>query len=447
MSRLPDPDRSHAVLIGASKYQSPNLPDLPAVKNNLEGMVAALTDERWGGFRRDHCSMIGDSAVARGAYLLLREQAARAEDTFVVYFAGHGLTGQAHNDLYLALGDTETNALGLSALSFELIREVFLDCPAVNRVLILDCCYSGRAARGFMGEPTLGQVEIAGTYTLTSVPPNSLSLAPVGANYTAFTEELLGLFEQGIPDGPELLSLRTLYAHLARRLTSKGYPTPGQRGTDSTDQLALARNPAHQQPAPPVSEQNATISISDFPSAKPRRWKIIKPRRSIISLSVTIVLASWLVIIASSQQNSADSGSTGFSTTTSQTPSTTTSPPPPQQKSGEPPGLPPQNTTTSSRSDRSQPVTVYNNSVIQGLADRAAEDFRKAGWNIAEVGSWQGKIAVTTVYYSPGTAEEGGAKDLADEFELRVEPRFEALQLAEPGLIVIVAKEYNPRSR
>ena len=89
-------------------------------------------------------------------------------------------------------------------------------------------------------------------------------------------------------------------------------------------------------------------------------------------------------------------------------------------------------------------VRVFNNSTIKGLADRAAEDFRGSGWNVNEVGNYsQGIIPTTTAFYRPGTDEEAAAKQLAQEFGIKAEPRFEGIQSASPGVIVIVTKEYQ----
>jgi type IV secretory pathway VirB10-like protein len=127
------------------------------------------------------------------------------------------------------------------------------------------------------------------------------------------------------------------------------------------------------------------------------------------------------------------------------TPTTTTPPPPPStpapppSSAAPPPPTPPNN--------RSEPVRVLNNSTISGLADRAANDFRSSGWNVTEVDNHQGRIPVTTVYYRPGTAEEPQAKELAQQFGIRAEPRFAGIQAASPGIIVIVTREYNPKSK
>lgn len=92
------------------------------------------------------------------------------------------------------------------------------------------------------------------------------------------------------------------------------------------------------------------------------------------------------------------------------------------------------------------PVRVYNNSTISGLAARAAQDFREAGWTVEKVDNYpHGIIPTSTVYYRPGTREQEAARYMADGFGLRAEPRFEGLDDASPGLIVIVTNDYQTR--
>jgi hypothetical protein len=90
------------------------------------------------------------------------------------------------------------------------------------------------------------------------------------------------------------------------------------------------------------------------------------------------------------------------------------------------------------------PLRVYNNSLIQGLAARAAADFRSAGWTVSEIGGYPGAtIPTSTVYYRPGTDEQTAAQEIGRAFGLRVEPRFSGIQSASPGVIVIVTREYR----
>ncbi|WP_214368888.1 LytR C-terminal domain-containing protein [Pseudonocardia sp. H11422] len=92
------------------------------------------------------------------------------------------------------------------------------------------------------------------------------------------------------------------------------------------------------------------------------------------------------------------------------------------------------------------PIRVYNNSTITGLAARAADDFRSSGWAVESVANYpSGIIPTSTVYYRPGTNELAAAQSLANQFGLRVEPRFEGLDDASPGVIVIVTNDYQRR--
>ncbi|WP_248965452.1 caspase, EACC1-associated type [Sphaerisporangium perillae] len=234
------------MLIGTSTYQSAGLADLPAVRNNLEGLAQVLTDSSLGGLLPEQCIVLSDPDV-RTVYRALRHHAATAEDTLLVYFAGHGRTGLRYSELYLTMSDTDLDDLPVSSLRFDDVRDIFINSPAANRVLILDCCFSGRAIPDMSGagEAILGQTEIEGTYTLTATSANEVALALPGAFYTVFTGELLTLLRTGVDDGPEILTFATLYPRLLHRLSAQGHPRPRQRGIGSVDHLALTRNPAH----------------------------------------------------------------------------------------------------------------------------------------------------------------------------------------------------------
>ncbi|GAA1867630.1 LytR C-terminal domain-containing protein [Pseudonocardia ailaonensis] len=90
------------------------------------------------------------------------------------------------------------------------------------------------------------------------------------------------------------------------------------------------------------------------------------------------------------------------------------------------------------------PLRVYNNSTIQGLAADAAADFRRGGWTVTDTTGYPyGTIPTSTVYYRPGTSEQASAERLASAYGLKSEPRFQGIEDASPGLIVIVTKDYQ----
>ncbi len=131
------------------------------------------------------------------------------------------------------------------------------------------------------------------------------------------------------------------------------------------------------------------------------------------------------------------------------TPPQTTTPattPPPASSAGTPTGAATQATPPDGQqpTDAKPPVRVYNNSTIAGLAAKATDDVKRSGWDVAETGNYsQGQIPTTTVYYRPGTAEEESAKSLANVMQARVEARFDGIQAAHDGIIVIVTNDYK----
>jgi hypothetical protein len=133
------------------------------------------------------------------------------------------------------------------------------------------------------------------------------------------------------------------------------------------------------------------------------------------------------------------SGSAKPTTTTpAPTTTTTTAPPAGTTTTAQPPANNPQ----------SVPLRVYNNGTIQGLAQQAADQFTAAGWHVTTVGPYsQGIIATTTVYFRPGTDEEAAANVLGQAFHMRVMPRFDGIESASPGVIVIITNDYNPPAK
>jgi len=255
VSRLPDALHSRAVLIGCSRYD--HLDDIPAVTNNLRDLRQLLVDPTHGGFLATGCTVVQESGSPRRVFQTLREAAQQAEDTLLIYFTGHGLLGE-RNELYLALAEAQHDLLLYTALPYDQVKAALAESPALNRVVILDCCFAGRAI-GDMAGPTegvLGQTQVEGTYILTAASADRTALAPDGDPFTAFTGVLLELLQAGIPDGPELHTLDALFPRLRSALASRGLPEPRRSGTDTVSGLALTRNRAHQaqlvQPVQPV---------------------------------------------------------------------------------------------------------------------------------------------------------------------------------------------------
>lgn len=240
--RLPNKAESSCLLIGTSEYADSDMyPALPAVENNLKDLAAILTHEELGGFASDRVHIELNPTKTIGEKLA--DLAESTRDVLFVYYAGHG-TVDNDGELYYALPTTRANRIWSTGLPHQWVRRAMLNCPAVARVLILDCCFSGRAIEA-MSDPEsslTGQLEISGAYTLTATTSSNAARAPRGEAHTAFTGELLRLLGNGLANHGPLLNITALYSPLTRALIRRGFSYPQQRGTGTIGDLALTKN-------------------------------------------------------------------------------------------------------------------------------------------------------------------------------------------------------------
>ena len=266
---LPDPQRSQVVLIGTSSYEDGRLPDLPAVGRSIGDLAAALTNPVYGLVSEDHCTVLADEGDIRLLGRRLRQAARQAQDLLLVYYAGHGLVGGRRHELYLALPDSEWIEPEFNSLEYDKLRSAVLDSPATAKVIILDCCFSGRVVTDTMADAAsevIEQIEVDGTCVLASAQRDEVALVIPGEDHTAFTGRLLRLLHEGIPGGPELLTVDDLYRQLVARMQAEGLPHPQRRGTDLTGSLALARNRAYVATQPFRRNYQKSLSIRPLPN-------------------------------------------------------------------------------------------------------------------------------------------------------------------------------------
>ena len=154
------------------------------------------------------------------------------------------------------------------------IRDVMLDSRAVRRIVILDCCYSGRA----LGQMTdfvslvVDETSAEGTYVLTATAENKAALAPPGHIYTAFTGELLNIIHNGIVRRGPFLDLDSIYQQLRTIMKAKGFPAPQKRDRNTAGQLALIRNQAFNPPKVRSNTNGTGQTTALAEGAAPALW-------------------------------------------------------------------------------------------------------------------------------------------------------------------------------
>ncbi|MCV7031254.1 LytR C-terminal domain-containing protein [Mycobacterium sherrisii] len=138
----------------------------------------------------------------------------------------------------------------------------------------------------------------------------------------------------------------------------------------------------------------------------------------LLFLGVIFLLLGWQAL-SSSGKSDDDSVSAGSSVTSSASaaPATSTSPKPANQAD----------------------VHVYNISGKDGVAGRAADQLKAAGFKVVDVGNMSlPDVTVTTVYFTDAEGEHATADAVGKNLGAAVEPRIPALSGEPPGVIVVV---------
>ena len=277
---LPDPVASAALLVGSSSYRDVRLSALPGVANNAADLCAILTDHASWGLPAERSRVLLDCPDPGELIESLDRSARLARDTFLFYYSGHGLV-TTEGELVLPTKSTNLDLHKHTGLPFSHVRDIMARCRAERRVVILDCCFSGRALYA-MSDPAatvIGQLDAEGTFVMTSASANSASIAPEGARNTAFTGGLLDILRDGIPGVGEWLSLDELYDHTLTAMVRRGWPRPQRLGTNTIGRFRFLRNrawrkifspvPIRTKPEPPgnAADPESAVNLAAY-----RQW-------------------------------------------------------------------------------------------------------------------------------------------------------------------------------
>ncbi|MFJ5549237.1 caspase family protein [Streptomyces sp. NPDC093225] len=270
---LPSFTSARAVLVGTGTYVPGRLAPIPHSLRNIHGLADVLTDGVRGGFARHHVALVPDPDRPEEIMRPVQEAAEQAQEALLVYYSGHGLLENDSQDLHLSLTTSEPGKAWTS-LPFGYLAEALKESRATVKIVILDCCFSGRAHAGLMGDESrliMDQLAHRGLYCLTSAPETKRSLAPAGETYSAFTGCLLTTMENGVADAGPVLRMGDLWAEVYRRMRATRYPLPEQSSKKNAADFPLVANKAYvPPPPPPPTPVEATPASRPAPTPRPR---------------------------------------------------------------------------------------------------------------------------------------------------------------------------------
>ena len=240
--------RRLALLIATYSYQDSGLRRLTAPAHDAESLAAVLTDPAIAGF--EVTTLINEPAHRVGQAIGEFYRDRLRDDLTLLYFTGHGLKDDSGR-LYFAMTDTARDNLLFTGLSAELVDRAMASCPSRQKVLVLDCCYSGAFPAGAKADSsvhTLEQFQGRGRTVLTA--SDSTQYAFEGdslsgeAAQSVFTRHLVAGLRDGSADldGDGDITLDELYSYVHERVVAE---RPGQRPKKQADvegRMVIARN-------------------------------------------------------------------------------------------------------------------------------------------------------------------------------------------------------------
>jgi hypothetical protein len=254
-SRMPDPARSYALLIGASVYdRESQYESLPSAAESAEEFGRLfVTSDMWG-LSADQVKVVKGRITARQAAAEIEEAAGRPSlDGLFVYICAHGnVFTDDHvpdKNLHFAFADSDKD-WSYTHLPFLTVRRMLTRRHAASAtLLVIDSCNAGGA---FLG-PGAAAIRLR---TSSQLPANVATIIASsgheqipatlpGSRYTPFTSAFIEVVKNGIADIPaEFLTPDAVREEVGRKLRQLGLPmTPDSRTRGS---LFVCKNHAYQ---------------------------------------------------------------------------------------------------------------------------------------------------------------------------------------------------------
>lgn len=136
-----------ALIVATNKYDDPALRQLEAPEYDANDLAKVLSNHDIGNYKVQ--MIINETSHSINEKIEIFFSDRQRDDLLLLYITGHGIKDEA-GQLYFAATNTKRKLLRSTAVSAILINEIMRRSRSRRQVLILDTCYSGAFAKGFL---------------------------------------------------------------------------------------------------------------------------------------------------------------------------------------------------------------------------------------------------------------------------------------------------------
>ena len=234
------------MLISNSVYRDKGIPDLPGAAGCASSMRALLAGGLCG-WPDDRIEILQDLDAPHELARRLVELAKHVQDVMLLYYVGHGMR-TANGQLALAVGESNADSelLPHTALLYESVARILRGCPAVTKLVILDCCHAelGNKANYQFQSADIDAESVDGLYFIGASRKFEKAKSPLSGGLTYFTEAFIEVVVSGIPGKPSQLTIDQIFTELRARMLRANLPEPVQSGIREAHHWRFALNAA-----------------------------------------------------------------------------------------------------------------------------------------------------------------------------------------------------------
>ncbi|MEV0343885.1 caspase family protein [Nocardia sp. NPDC050713] len=287
-----------SLIIANQHYRDPAYAELPGAAHDAAELEAVLANPDIGGFEVE---VLRDATAAHCRIAIERFFGnARADDRLLLHMSCHGQK-DLQNRLYLIGADSEKAYFASTGIDSAFINDQIEGSSSHQTVLLLDCCYSGAFARGWLTRSGSNSVDVTEPFsgrgrvvitasTSLQFSHESEASSRAAAEPSVFTSAVVQGLRSGAADldGDGWISIDDLYNYVHDSVKRR---TPHQTPTRSVNNvqgpLYIARNIAYR--AKQASEDSRQ-SRHETPSVVTRTEQSWRRRWSAMSAATLLVL-------------------------------------------------------------------------------------------------------------------------------------------------------------
>ena len=144
--------KRYAIVVAVDVYFSRDVPQLQFAERDANKLAQRLEAQGY-----YVTSLVGKDRARRSEIieeLLLAQEQIRPEDSFVLFFAGHGVRKQSNGQVYWLNYDGDPQRPDIDGLRLRHLIELVREIPATRKLVLLDHCYAGdvQATASGMGD-------------------------------------------------------------------------------------------------------------------------------------------------------------------------------------------------------------------------------------------------------------------------------------------------------